>query len=189
MTLFTDALQDPEIKKRGSVEDELKRLLIHELELDEIFASWLSCNLHRLNKESVKFLETLEPDTYYFVRTSTVAQFNFETQLKHFKSRARAIFKGFRDEKKNMLEAAMTMTNDKGVLLDMDGLNKVCLTALKFPKMSKAQRDVYKELPLDKWADEASKAKQQAAMEDKKDLRAAFFSIAERHEDLNGKYG
>ena len=189
LSLFTDALQDPEIKKRGSVEDELKRLLIHELGLDEIFASWLSCNLHRLNKESVKFLETLEPDTYYFVRTSTVAQFNFETQLKHFKSRARTIFKGFRDEKRTMLEAAMTMTNDKGVLLDMDGLNKVCLTALKFPKMSKVQRDVYKELPLDKWADEASKAKQQAFIEDKKDLRAAFFSIAERHTDLNGKYG
>ena len=55
--------------------------------------------------------------------------------------------------------------------------------------MSKAQKDVYKELPLDKWADEASKAKQQAVMEDKKDIRAAFFSIAERHEDLNGKYG
>ena len=73
LTLFTNALQDPEIKKRGLVEEELKRLLNFELELDEIFASWLSCNLHRLNKESVKFLETLEPDTYYFVRTSTVA--------------------------------------------------------------------------------------------------------------------
>ena len=88
-----------------------------------------------------------------------------------------------------MLEAAMTLTNDKGVLLDMEGLNRVCMTALKFPKMSKSQRDVYKELPLDKWAAEADKAKQQGALEDKKDLRAAFFSIAERHEDLSGKYG
>lgn len=73
LTLFTDSLQDPEIKKRCLIEDELKRLLIQELGLDEVFASWLSCNLHRLNKESVKFFEALEPDTYYFVRTSTVA--------------------------------------------------------------------------------------------------------------------
>ena len=109
--------------------------------------------------------------------------------MKHFKSRARTIFKGFRDEKRTMLEAAMTLTNDKGILLDMDGLNKVCMTALKFPKMSKPQRDVYKELPLDKWASEAEKAKQQAMIEDKKDIRAAFFSIAEKHADLNGKYG
>jgi len=43
-----------------------------ELEFSDLFATWLSQNLHRLRENSIKLLFDLDPKSYPYVRLSTV---------------------------------------------------------------------------------------------------------------------
>lgn len=69
----------------------------------------------------------------------------------------------------------------------MSNLGKVILCARGFLKMSKSDKDKFKELTLDKWTEGSNKEKQQIIFDANKDLIASFFDIAERHPDLKGK--
>ena len=53
--------------------------------------------------------------------------------------------------------------------------------------MSREQIRSFKQITLDQWATTIQKQKQEEVIENKNDLTDAFFSIVERHEDLNGK--
>ena len=80
LTQYLKALQGFEAKKKSSIEKKLERLLREDLGFDEIYSCWLSQNLHRLNEASVKLLDDLDPQSYYFVRTSTVVSFDYNSQ-------------------------------------------------------------------------------------------------------------
>ena len=85
----------------------------------------------------MRLLESLDPDSYPLIRLSTVSQFDYNTQLKIFKSRAWAVFQGFKDDKRNVLEAAITLTSDQHITLTMDQMAKVILSARDFRSRSK----------------------------------------------------
>ena len=89
---FLNVVKEIDQNKSGTVTRKLKKLLHCELKFDEVYASWLSTNLHRLKESSVKLLEDLDPDSYKYVRLSTVTQFEYEKQIRSFQSRARNIF-------------------------------------------------------------------------------------------------
>ena len=115
----------------------MRELLKHELGFDELFSKWLAENLHGLKEASVKLLESLDSESYQYVRLSTIAHFDYDKQLGLFKSRARNIFMGLQNEKRNMIEPAITLTSDKGIMLDMDALGKVILCVRDLPKMTR----------------------------------------------------
>ncbi len=48
-----------------------------------------------------------------------------------------------------MLEEAITLTNDKGIFLNMETLTKVIRTTLHLPKRTKDELNRYKTLTLD----------------------------------------
>ena len=139
LTQYLKALQGFEAKKKSSIEKKLERLLREDLGFDEVYSCWLSRNLHRLNEASVKLLDDLDPQSYYFVRTSTVVSFDYNSQLSLFKSYAKLVFKAFPNDRQNMLEHGMTLTNEKGKRLDLDTLGKVIRTARDLPKMTRTQ--------------------------------------------------
>ena len=58
-----------------------------------------------------------------------------------------------------MIEPAITLTSDKGIMLDMDTLGKVIMCARDLPKMSRNDQSRFRELTLDKWIEEANKDK------------------------------
>ena len=139
LTKYLKALQGLEAKKKSSIEKKLERLLREDLGFDEVYSCWLSRNLHQLNEASVKLLDDLDPQFYNFVRTSTVVSFDYSSQLSLFKSYAKLIFKAFPNDRQNMLEQAMTLTNEKGKRLNLDALGKVIRTARDLPKMTRNQ--------------------------------------------------
>ena len=53
-----------------------------------------------------------------------------------------------------MIEAAMTLTSDKGIMLSVQELGNVILTANSFPKMTPTDKNKYKELTLERWCQE-----------------------------------
>ena len=97
--------------------------------MDEVFAKWLASNIKRLNELSLHLLESLDPCSYHLIRLSTVSQFDYDSQLKLFKSLAWTVFQGFKDDKRNVLEAAITLTSDQHISLTMDQLSKVIISA------------------------------------------------------------
>ena len=64
-------------KRTDPVHKKLKDLLKYELQLDDLYAKWLSENLHRLNDSSVNLLKGLDPDSYQYVRVSTISSFDY----------------------------------------------------------------------------------------------------------------
>ena len=54
-----------------------------------------------------------------YVKVSIISDFDFAKQLGFFKSRARNIFQGMVDKKREMVEAAIALTNDQGIMLDI----------------------------------------------------------------------
>ena len=70
---------------------------------------------------------------------SIISQFEYETQVNRFKSLSKLIFQGFKEEKRNVLEKAITLTNDKGIMLNMDKLSDIIWTARDFPRLSKGE--------------------------------------------------
>ena len=175
---YLKAMEGIERKKLDGTARKLRELLRYWLDFDELYAKWLSENLHRLKESSVALLEPLEPDSYQYVRVSTIAQFDYEKQLGLFKSRARNIYSGFQSDKLAMLEAAITQTSESGIVLDLDALGKVITCARDLPKQFRGVQSRFKELTLDKWVDEAKKDKQQIAIEDKNDVVAALYDIS-----------
>jgi hypothetical protein len=110
-----------------------------------------------LNDISVKLLADLDEKCYYFVRLSTVTKFDYETQLPLFKSRANLCFNGFQNDKRNVLEAAISETSDKGISLDMASLSKVIVVARNLSRKTKDELKRYETITLDQWEKEASK--------------------------------
>ena len=92
---YLNVMEDMEKKRADQVSKNLLRLLKCELGFDEIYAKWLAENLHRLNSSSVKLLESLDSESYQYLRVSTISTFDYDKQLGLFKSRARNIFNGF----------------------------------------------------------------------------------------------
>ena len=118
---------------------------------------------------------------------SIVSRFDFETQLKFFQSRARNVFEGFQSDKRNILEAAITLTNERRITLDMSELGKVILCARDLTKRSRSELNRFKDITLDRWPYEASKEKQNSDINDKNHLTTAFLSIADRYTEFKGK--
>ena len=150
--MFLGFIKKLDTKKQENVSKRLRELLhskVYGLGFDEIFAKWLAYNLHRLNDNSVSLLEHLDPESYVFIRMSTVSQLDYNSELKVFKSRANLVFKAFRDDKRNMLEEAITLTNDKGIFLNMAVLSKVIMTARDMNRRTKNELNRYKTLTLD----------------------------------------
>ena len=58
-----------------------------------------------------------------------------------------------------MLEAAITLTNDKGIMMDMQALGKVIMCARDLPKLVRGDRNQFKGITLNKWVDKATKGK------------------------------
>ena len=77
MLKFLDVLVGEEKKRTDPVHKKLKDLLKNELQFDDLYAKWLSENLHRLNDSSVNLLEGLDPDSYQYVRVSTISSFDY----------------------------------------------------------------------------------------------------------------
>ena len=148
----------------------LRDLLRNELDFNDIYATWLPCNLHRLNDNSVKLLESLDPESYHYVRLSTVCQFDVERQIKLFETRARNIYKCLQSDKLNLLEQAMTLTNDRGIMVDLQTLGRVIVSTINLPKLTKPLKDRLKETTLDRWAEGAKKEDQEVVIEDKRDI-------------------
>ena len=73
------------------------------------------------------------------------------------------------------------MTSDKGIKLNLDELGKVLVTARDLKKLSKEEIRRFKEVPLNKWAQEAHILKEQAALEMTSDPQAEFINIKDRH--------
>ena len=86
-----------------------------------------------------------------------------------------------------MIEAAMTLTSDKGIMLSVQELGNVILTANSFPKMTPTDKNKYKELTLERWCQEVKQESKVSDIDDKKDMVVAFHSIANRYTDLKGK--
>ena len=86
-----------------------------------------------------------------------------------------------------MLEAAIKVTNDKGILLDMNQLSRITLIALNLPKMTRSEQEAYKELSLDQWVDKGNQQKQQVVVKNSNDVVDAFLQLSRRHRDLKGK--
>jgi len=74
---YLDALVGEEKKRLDLIHKKLKDLLRYELHFDDLYSKWLSENLHRLNDSSVKLLEGLDPDSYQYVRVSTISSFDY----------------------------------------------------------------------------------------------------------------
>ena len=58
-----------------------------------------------------------------------------------------------------MLEAAITLTNDQGIMMDMQELGKVIMCARDLTKPKRSNRDPFKDLTLNRWVEEAAKGK------------------------------
>ena len=74
--MYHGCMKELDSKKEENVAKKLRELLhskVYGLGLDEIFAKWLAYNLHRLNENSVRLLEDLNPLSYSFIRISTVS--------------------------------------------------------------------------------------------------------------------
>ena len=113
-------MQDFDPSKSGIIARGLKSHLRQELEFPEIFATWLSLNLHRLKESSVKLLYDLDPESYPYVRLSTVTEFDYESLLIRFKGRAKCIYSGLQSDKLIIIETAMTLTSDKGIMINIE---------------------------------------------------------------------
>ena len=78
---YKDVLINFTDSKTQSIRKKLKPLLQAEyygINFEEIFAGWLSGNMHRLNEISIRILESLDSTSYQIVRLSTVAQFDYD---------------------------------------------------------------------------------------------------------------
>ena len=95
LTCFKKATQDVSSTRKKNVCVKLEKLLWKYIGFNEIFAKWLSENLHRLTEASVKLLDSLDNESYMYVRMATVSEFAYVKKMETFKSRARVIFKGF----------------------------------------------------------------------------------------------
>lgn len=137
----------------------LRELLENLLDFDEIFSKWLSKNLSRLKESSVKLLEHLDPESYKYIRVSTIVSFNFETELNIFKSRTRTIYDGFQIEKRNLIESAITVTSELDVTVDMATLTKIIACARDMPKVNSIRNNRFKDIRLDRWVEEAREKK------------------------------
>ena len=162
LALYRDCLGNVEAKKQEAVQKKLRELLherVYGLGFDDVFAKWLASSLQRLNELSVRLLESLDPGSYPLIRLSTVSQFNYDTQLRIFKSRAAVMFQGFRDDKRNVLEAAITLTSDRHITLNMDQLGKVILSVRDLPRRSKEELGRFRALTIDVWDAESQRGK------------------------------
>ena len=138
-----------------------------------------------MNDASVKLLADLNKDNYKYVRLSTVVDFEYDTKLEFFKSRARVIFSGgFQSDKLTLLENAMTATYEAGVLLSLDQLTKVIQKALSLGKIGVHEKQELENLPLNEWIEATKKEKKEVLQNDAKDLIAAYISIADRHNEF-----
>ena len=156
LLVYRDCLLNMAESKQDPICKKLKNLLevkYYGVGFDDIFAKWLSCNLHRLNDLSVRLLESLDPKSYHFLRMSIVSKFDFKTELKLFKTRAWCVFDGFQNEKRNILEAAITLTNDRGIRINMENLGKVIVAARNLRKKFKNGLERFKLITLDRWVD------------------------------------
>ena len=61
---YLNVLEGVEEKRSTAIHRKLKDFLRYELYFDDLYAKWLSENLHRLNDSSVKLLESLDRDDY-----------------------------------------------------------------------------------------------------------------------------
>ena len=77
MLKYLNVLVGEEKKRTDPIHKKLKELLRYELHFDDLYAKWLSENLHRLNDSSAKLLEGLDPDSYQYVRVSTISSFDY----------------------------------------------------------------------------------------------------------------
>lgn len=104
-----------------------------------------------------------------------------------FKSRAWAVFQGFQNDKRNVLEKAISLTNDKGITLTNEILGQVILCARDFPKQTKLELERFEKITLDKWVEEVKKKQEEVVFGKSKDFVEAFDSIAARHSVFKGK--
>ena len=72
-------------------------------------------------------------------------------------------------------------------MLNMSDLGRAVLCARDLPKLDRDQMSKYRDLTLDKWTAESIKEQQQTQFANTNFLSEAFWSIAGRHKDLNGK--
>ena len=152
LRLYLNSFEEYEKSKRGTAQDNLDSLLANDLDFDEIFSTWLSHNLHRLNEAAIKLLDGLDKDSDLYVRLAIVSTFDYDSQLAFFKSRARMLLQHFPREKITTIEGAINLTNDRNIELDMMQLGQVIKAARDLGKMPTNTCKVYRALSLDQWA-------------------------------------
>jgi len=78
--------------------------------------------------------------------------------LPRFKGRADCIYSGLQADKLNIIEQAIVVTSDKGVMITIEDLTKMIELARNINPKQKEQRDRLKETSLDKWDSDMKKA-------------------------------
>jgi hypothetical protein len=79
------------------------------LDIDELFAGWLSNNLHHLTSTSAELLDATDSLNLDLVRCSTVCQINSATELRIFKIIVKSIAP-LNQERRTVIEKAVRKT-------------------------------------------------------------------------------
>ena len=79
--MYRDCLNELDKTKSENARKKLAELLrckVYGLGFDEVYAKWLSLNIHRLNEISVRLLESLDPTSEILVKMSIVSKFDYD---------------------------------------------------------------------------------------------------------------
>ena len=99
-------------KVAGKFRDFLKDYLMAIVKIDELFANWLTNNLHHLTDTSAVLLDSPFSTNLDLVRCSTVCQINSPPELKTFKLIVKSITP-LKQDKRSVLESAIRKTLEK----------------------------------------------------------------------------
>lgn len=124
--------------------------LIAILNIDELFAGWLSNNLHHLTDTSAELFDASASLNLDLVRCSTVCKINSATELRTFKLIVKSIAH-LKQERRTVIESAVRKTLEEGYPVTLK-LFKECIGLVHKSDLSKKEnRDLLKDKEFNEW--------------------------------------
>ena len=136
--------------KASKFRDFLKKYLMAILNVDELFAGWLSSNLHHLTDTSAELIDAPDSFNLDLVRCSAVCKINSATELRTFKLIVKSIAP-LNKERRAVIESAIrkTLEEDRRVTLK---LFKECISLVHKSELGKKEnRDLLKDKEFSEW--------------------------------------
>jgi hypothetical protein len=162
----------------------LHELLYSQGGYDDIYAKWLSKNLHCLNDISVMLLDKDGTESEPFVRLSLVTNFDFNNELPKFKCYCNGAFQGMSTDKLDILKDSIKKSQEQEVFLDLDQLKEVLQLLTRFRKLQTPDKEKLRAATINHWPAVIKDIHSQKELFDSPQAKAAEEDIFKDHPEF-----